>query len=593
MGEPSRQASTSVAADDEGEGRSVGTAPVLPDLRRRSQQKRLASRTGIAEQRKRSASVVVYDSEEGGQPEEALPSSSSIPASRGPRRPSAGEGEDEEQKSRDSESRRKREREAEERAAERLARRQRRHQQEVAEVEEIMRVSSGPAPPSDPAGSPRVLHQPRLSPSVPPASPSASVSSSAASVTPSASASSAMVPRGGPEGSDDDVTITGSSGRSAAYFSGVAEFQQSIQGKRAVRRVKTEPVTVKGSAGTPRRKEGLSLGSSFVSVMPGPQRPQVGRSRTAESLSASLYHQRRREAREQRRKEIEDRQRRRSRGAVEEVEEILRSSSAEDLPASVPEEPVALLAHHLRSLSAPFRGTTPPPVIPLLRAFSSPDECTTTSPSSPISPAGVTLPRLGSSRSGPTTSGEASPSSPFPAVRPSRDRRASPATSGLVSVNSRVLRPTAEGDVRVALSGVPARARQQERRRGGFSTSLVPGPRRAATHPLEEHADDGSYRNVWRELLLRRLQRGSVRLSAARNEDDPLSEAGSDDERYEQRVMELEWYRSRPAAPGGQAQWVTNPGEVTHVLRPWNEDVPASAWHRQPRGVVSEWFPFP
>ena len=109
--------------------------------------------------------------------------------------------------------------------------------------------------------------------------------------------------------------------------------------------------------------------------------------------------------------------------------------------------------------------------------------------------------------------------------------------------------------------------------------------------PLTRRGDDGSYRRVWRELLFRRLRRGQVRLSRARSNEDPLSEPGSDEERYGLRVMELEDYRSRPAAAGYQPHWVAVHDDIEHVLRPWEEDVRPSTWHRQPRGVVSEWFP--
>ena len=82
-------------------------------------------------------------------------------------------------------------------------------------------------------------------------------------------------------------------------------------------------------------------------------------------------------------------------------------------------------------------------------------------------------------------------------------------------------------------------------------------------------------------------------LSRARSNEDPLSEPGSDEERYGMRVMELENYRSCPAAASYQPHWVAVHDDIEHVLRPWEEDVHTSAWHRQPRGVVSEWFPLP
>ena len=189
----------------------------------------------------------------------------------------------------------------------------------------------------------------------------------------------------------------------------------------------------------------------------------------------------------------------------------------------------------------------------------------------------------------PPVSNNPSPSSLF-AVRPSREQRAWPATAGLLSVTARVPRASAESSVPgAACRTSPRRRRRAFRGRGGLRT-LIPTEEDESSTRV---ADDGGYRDIWRQLLLRLLSRGAVRLSSVRTADDPLSEPGSDDERYGLRVMALEGYRSRPPARGGVAQWVSVPGDAEELLRRWDEAVQPSAWHRQPRGIVSEWFPNP
>ena len=97
-------------------------------------------------------------------------------------------------------------------------------------------------------------------------------------------------------------------------------------------------------------------------------------------------------------------------------------------------------------------------------------------------------------------------------------------------MTARTPRAGAEAAPRVALAGVSARARRRAQQVRGGPRRLTPTYTGETAHSFAPHADEGSFRNVWRELLLRLMSRGAVRLSEARTEDDPQSEPASDDE---------------------------------------------------------------
>ena len=136
-----------------------------------------------------------------------------------------------------------------------------------------------------------------------------------------------------------------------------------------------------------------------------------------------------------------------------------------------------------------------------------------------------------------------------------------------------------------------ARARPVEGTEGRI---LAPEASVRGEHPrFLPHPDDGSYREVWRELMLRRVSAPLVPLSAARDDEDPISVPASDDERLAMRMVEMEEYRSRPRARGGSRRLVTASNPVTDLLRGFTEEVPAPTWRRIYRGVSSEWLPSP
>ena len=369
-----------------------------------------------------------------------------------------------------------------------------------------------------------------------------------------------------------------------------------------VQRAQREPIPVEEDEET--RQEEQMTEDIHASVPATSSRTSVARTepQPAESKQKSEREERRERKAAKRRQEAEEQRLLQHQQDVEEVEEIFRSSSALQSPPSAtlasPHHETSPSLRHLRSLSSPFRGVDPPSLECLTSRMSlhtpSPQAQPASLSSASASPASPAL-GMRSASSGLSVSSRGSPpspSSPFPAVRPARERRAWPATSGLGSAAARLPRVTRNSDPPEASSRAPGRQSQRGSHRGGDRRNLVPAPGRETAHSFQPRADDGKYQRVWRELLLRRLQRGTVSLSSARTGDDPLSEPGSDDERYGLRVMELEGYRSRPAASGCQPQWVIVPDDVRHVLRPWDEEVSPQAWHRQPRGVASEWFPF-
>ena len=107
-----------------------------------------------------------------------------------------------------------------------------------------------------------------------------------------------------------------------------------------------------------------------------------------------------------------------------------------------------------------------------------------------------------------------------------------------------------------------------------------------------ERRDDGSYREVYREMFRRVLHRGLVPLSSAPdNAEGGTSQPTSDDERFASRVLRLEAYRSRPGSQGSGSQLVTELGEASELLEDWADvEVTVGTWSSQPRGVVSEWY---
>ena len=226
-------------------------------------------------------------------------------------------------------------------------------------------------------------------------------------------------------------------------------------------------------------------------------------------------------------------------------------------------------------------------------------------PSSPRGQVSCLLPatRLGDSEFCPASPDITSPvstasGSPSP-LAAATETGESPTTS---PVAPNTLPPTLENQ-RESVQRQRSRGTRRSRMRGGVERQplegtegrvLVPEASVRGEHPrFVPHPDDGSYREVWRGLMLRRVGANPVPLSSAMDDEDPISAPASDDEQLAMRMLEMEQYRSRPRARGGSRRLVTMSNPVTNLLRSFTEEVPSPTWRRIYRGVASEWLPSP
>ena len=155
----------------------------------------------------------------------------------------------------------------------------------------------------------------------------------------------------------------------------------------------------------------------------------------------------------------------------------------------------------------------------------------------------------------------------------------------MAAVIARRPREGAEIATAVRMAGEQLRQRTSHSRSHSRPRGLV-----LTTVTQRERTDDGSFRDIFRALFLRVIQRGLVPLSSAPDNDEGGdSEPDSDDDRFAARVLRLEEHRSRPPSQGTGNQVVVATTDIVDLLDPWEEEVTRRSWSGQPRGLTSEW----